>query len=524
MAVAAPIQLRRFASSNPATGEVLREFDCASAEDVNVAVERARAAQISWAKTPVAVRIRMLRSFQRALHSRKDEVAALISAEAGKPQVEALLTEVMVILDAAGFCMREAKRFMRPQKVAHGNPIMKAKKAYLTRIPYGVMAIVSPWNYPFSIPASEVMAALVTGNAVVLKPSEFTPLCALKLKELFDATGLPSDLFQVVIGDGQTGAALTQAKIDKIIFTGSVATGKRIAQSAAARLIPVVLELGGKDPMIVLEDTDLEVATSAAIWGAFMNAGQTCLSVERCYVHRSIFDPFVARCLEKAKALHIGPGSDPQTDVGPLISQQQLRIVESQLNDAVAQGAQVLLGGRRLPELGANFYTPTILTGIDHSMKLMREETFGPLLPIIPFENNDEAVQMANDSDFGLAAIVWTRDRKAGEAIAARLHAGTVMVNDVITCFGISEAPHGGVKQSGIGRTHGRQGLEEMVWSKYVDADLLHGIPKVWWYGYGGNFASQMGGFIDLLFSRNLGMRLRGGIKALGSFRRKGRL
>ena len=514
----------RIASVNPATGETLREFECASADQVNAAVARARAAQPSWAKLPVRDRVRVLREFQKRLHARKREVSELITREAGKPVVEALLTEVVVVLDAARFCMGNAPRFLQPERVPHGNPAMKAKSGRLLRDPWGVVGIISPWNYPFSVPAGETLAALVTGNAVVLKPSEFTPLCALELERLLREAGLPEAVFQVVVGDGSTGAALTESPVDKLVFTGSVATGKRVAQAAAARLIPVVLELGGKDPMVVLDDADLEVVSSAAVWGAFVNAGQTCLSVERCYVHRSLYEKFLEACVEKTEKLRTGNGMDPASDVGPLIHQRQLRIVEAHVEEARARGARLLTGGCLRPELGANFYSPTVLADVTHAMRIMRQETFGPVLPVMPFDDDEEAIHLANDSEFGLAASVWTRDRVRGKALARRIQAGTVMVNDVVSCFGISEAPHGGFKSSGLGRTHGRLGLEEMVRLKYFDSDLLPGMRKVWWYGYGPQFTRQMEGFVDFLFAGSVAQKLRGGLRAAGAYFRAGRL
>ncbi|MGC2731492.1 MAG: aldehyde dehydrogenase family protein, partial [Candidatus Sulfotelmatobacter sp.] len=451
----------------------------------------------------------------------KIEIAEAITREAGKPVAEALTTEVLVVLDAARFLIDNAYRLLRDEPLPHGNLATKLKRGRLLREPYGVVGIISPWNYPFSIPATETLAALVAGNAVVLKPSEFTSLVALELRSLLHAAGVPQDVFQVVIGDGATGTALVHSKIDKLVFTGSVATGKRIAVAAAERLLPVVLELGGKDPMLVLDDADVDVASSAAVWGAFVNAGQTCLSVERCYVHRSLYVDFLRACTEKTKKLRVGPGLDSETDVGPMIHQRQLRIVEAHVEDAVARGARVLTGGSRLPELGENFYKPTVLADVSHEMRIMREETFGPVLPVMAFDSDDEAVRLANDSEYGLAASVWTRDRARGECLARRIHAGTVMVNDVVSCFGISEAPHGGVKSSGMGRAHGRFGLEEMVRLKYIDVDLMPGMKKVWWYDSGMNFLQQMEGFIDLQFARDLATRLRGALNAIGVVGRK---
>lgn len=276
--------------------------------------------------------------------------------------------------------------------------------------------------------------------------------------------------------------------------------------------------------MIVLDDADIDVASSGAVWGAFVNAGQACLSVERCYVHRSVYEPFVDACVRKTKQLRVGPGTNKEIDIGPMIHERQLLNIESQIEDARAQGARVLAGGSRLPDLGTNFYAPTVLVDVTQEMRILREETFGPVLPIMAFDDDDEAVRLANDSEYGLAASVWTRNRPRGEALARRIHAGTVMVNDVVACFGISEAPHGGVKASGIGRTHGKFGLDEMMRTKYLDSDRLPGVKRVWWYGYGEAFSRQMDGFLDLQFSRGLGKRLRGGLKAAGALVRKGRV
>jgi acyl-CoA reductase-like NAD-dependent aldehyde dehydrogenase len=524
MATDLQVALGRVSSVNPATGAVLRQFESASQSEVQAAIARAHQAQRPWNELGVPRRVKVLREFQHLLHEKKSEIAAAITQEAGKPSAEALTTEVLVVLDAVRFLIENAYRLLRDEVIPHGNLATKLKRGWIVREPHGVIGIISPWNYPFSIPATETLAALVAGNAVVLKPSEFTSLVGLELKALLHGAGVPADVFHVVVGDGATGAVLVQSSIDKLVFTGSVATGKRIAAAAAERLLPLVLELGGKDPMLVLDDADVDVASSAAVWGEFVNAGQTCLSVERCYVHRSLYESFLEACADKTRKLHVGNGMDTHTDVGPMIHERQLRIVETQVEDAKGRGARVLAGGSRLRELGANFYAATVLADVTHEMRIMREETFGPVLPVMAFDTDDEAVRLVNDSEYGLAASVWTRDSARGERLARRIHAGTVMVNDVISCFGISEAPHGGVKASGVGRTHGRFGLEEMVRLKYLDTDRMPGMKKVWWYAYGPSFARQMEGFLDMQFARALGVRLRGALRAAGILRRKDQL
>ncbi|MDT8068772.1 MAG: aldehyde dehydrogenase family protein [Terriglobia bacterium] len=505
---------------NPATGELLSEHPIAPADEVRASVLRARAAQPAWNALGINRRIAVLRKFQKLLLRDRESLARKITAEAGKPLVESLLSEVIVALDAARFCAENVHRALRVEAVNHGNPVLR-KRARLIYEPVGVLGIISPWNYPFSTPTTETLAALVTGNTVVLKPSELTPTSALELQRLLHESGVPRDAFAVVLGDGSTGAALIESPIDKLIFTGSVATGKRVAEAAGRRLLPVVLELGGKDPMLVLDDADVEVASSAAVWGAMMNAGQTCLSVERCYVHRKIFDLFVAACAEKILRLKVGNGADPATDVGPLISEKQLQIVESQIEDARSRGAKILAGGKRLTELGPNFYAPTLITGVTSEMRIMQDETFGPVLPIIPFSTDTEAVRLANASEFGLSASVFSKNNTRAETIARQLHAGAVLVNDVVVSFAIPEAPHGGTRVSGIGRTHGLLGMREMLNPKYIATDSIPGMKKVWWYPYGAAFTRQMSAFADLLFSKTSAHRINAAIKSSASLWRR---
>jgi acyl-CoA reductase-like NAD-dependent aldehyde dehydrogenase len=521
MATKAEFTLPRIASVNPATGEVLAELDSAGTAEVRAAIAQARAIQPEWNARGVEKRVRILRRFQSILLARKNDIARRITQETGKPSVEALLTEVLVVLDAARFLIDNAYSILKEEILPQGNLAMKSKVGRVLREAYGVIGIISPWNYPFSIPATETLAALIAGNAVVLKPSELTPLIALELRTILLEAGVPAKAFQVLPGDGATGADLVGGEIDKLVFTGSVATGRRIAEIAGNRLLPVLLELGGKDAMLVLEDADIDVASSGAVWGAFMNAGQTCLSVERCYVHHSLYSAFADACSAKAKKLRVGNGMDPATEIGPLINERQMRVVEAHVEDARQRGARVLTGGLRLPELGPTYFAPTVLTNVDHTMRVMQEETFGPVLPIMTFGDDAEGVRLANDSNFGLAASVWTKDRAHGERIARQIKAGTVMINDAVSCFGISEAPHGGVKGSGMGRAHGRWGLEEMVRPKYIADDRLPRMKKIWWFGYEGGFATEMENFVDFLFAPSIRAKLRAGIRSSGSIFRK---
>jgi succinate-semialdehyde dehydrogenase/glutarate-semialdehyde dehydrogenase len=406
-----------------------------------------------------------------------------------------------VAIDSAGYYAKRAPRLLRPERVAHHNLAVKTKRAWLQYEPYGVIGIISPWNYPFAIPLGEIVPAVAAGNAVVLKPSELTPWCGSLVGEIFAQAGFPPALVQVVQGGGEVGRALVEACPDKVIFTGSVATGRRVAEACARLLIPSVLELGGKDAMIVLSDANLDVASSAAVWGGFTNCGQACLSVERVYVERSIAEKFTELCVAKTQKLKLGHGLDADTEIGPMIRESQVARVEEQLRDAVARGARVRVGGERRPDVGPCFFAPTVVTVVDQSMRLMQEETFGPVLAIAAVENAAEAVRLANDSEFGLGASVWTRDARRGRDIAAQLKCGAVMVNDALSYFGICEAPHGGRGASGWGRTHSRLGLLELVQVKYVDVDRLARRPKPWWFGYDQELVVAADAFLETMFA-----------------------
>jgi acyl-CoA reductase-like NAD-dependent aldehyde dehydrogenase len=414
----------------------------------------------------------------RAIGARAGELADLIHAETGKPEIEAL-SEVVVVLDHLGHLARIAPRELRPRRISPGWVLWK--RAYTVPEPWGVVGVIAPWNFPLLLTAEPVITALMAGNGVVLKPSEYAPFSALRLQELARGVGLPEGLLGVVTGGAATGQALVTGGVDRVVFTGSSATGRRVMAAAAEGLVPVTLELGGKDAAIVLEDADLDRAARGVVWGAFYNAGQACLSVERVYVVEAVHDTFLAKVAARTRELRAGWG--PGTDVGPMVTPFQLAIVEEQLTDALARGARIVVGGGRT-DPASNTLLPTVLMNVDDRMKLMREETFGPLLPVVRVRDQEEAVARVNQGGYGLYASVWTGDRRRGEELALRIRAGGVSVNDVISHWSIPGLPVGGVGESGFGRSRGREGLRELSRLKSVMVDRGGLAREPWWYPY----------------------------------------
>lgn len=502
--------LSRVQSLDPATGEVWQEFESASAEEVRAMVARARVAQKEWAALSFEQRAQYLRKLAELVLARQTEIAQLVTRENGKPTFEALVTEIMPTLDFIRYYLKHGKKLLRPKRVPHANWALKTKRGKIIHEPMGVVGIISPWNYPFMLPLGTIAPALLAGNTVVLKPSEFTPSSARKIAELLEATGLPKDVFTIALGDGATGAALAQCHLDRIIFTGSVATGRKVALAATERFIPVTLELGGSDAMIVLRDADLEHATSGALWGRFMNCGQSCVAAKRIFVEREVFEPFVERLVRKVQQLRLGRGDDPNTDIGPMIRPRQVDVIAAQLQAAVASGAKILCGGKRRADLGPCFFEPTVLVEVTPAMNVMCEETFGPILPVVAVANVEEALRLANDSEFGLSASIWTKDLKRGRTLARRLEAGAVLINDVIAHVGTSEASYGGIKSSGLGRTHGPEGLLDMVRTKFVDTDLVSFLRKPWWFRYNAMLLENFASFSQFLHGRSLWKKIKG--------------
>jgi acyl-CoA reductase-like NAD-dependent aldehyde dehydrogenase len=491
---------------NPATLELVGTVQVAPPEEIAEAVAEARAAQRAWGETTFAERRVVFGRLASAVLDAADEIATTVTAETGKPLLEAYTSELFVGLDNLFWSADNASRVLQPEHL--NSPLyLRHKRSCLRYEPLGAVAVISPWNFPFGIPFTETVTALAAGNAVLLKPSELTPLCGALVGRLCAEAGLPAGLVRVLQGDGETGAALVRAPgISKVFFTGSAAVGREVGAVAGSKLRPVTLELGGKDPMLVLDDADLDRAVEGALWGAFSNCGQVCSGVERIYVARPLFGPFVEELSRRAQALRIGGGGDPASELGPLIAEEQRDRVEELVADAVESGAEVRTGGGR-PQTGLPgwFYEPTVLAGARG--RIDREEIFGPVVTVAPCADDEEAVRLANDSTFGLGASIWTRDLDRAQRLASRLEAGSVWANDVAYSYGVGQASWGGVKQSGHGRTHSKHGLYGCTQVKFVALDSGR-VPVPWWYPYGPDAADGFRGMVDVLYRPGLGPKV----------------
>ena len=487
-------------SYNPATGEEVGRVAQTSADEVRAAVERSREAFHKWKTTSFRERRALIMRAREIILAELDGIAHLISAESGKPFGEAIAMEIAPVLDLMQYFARRTERLLKPRRINIGLYSTMGRYSKVVYHPLGVIGIIPAWNYPLSIPLGEAAMALMAGNSVVVKPSELTPMTGLKIGEIFERAGAPTDLVQVVTGDGRTGAALVDAAPDKIMFTGSVATGKRIAEAAAKNLTPAVFELGGKDPMIVFDDANLELAAGAAVWGAFCNSGQSCSSVERLYVQEAAVEELTKLIVEKTRELKQGTGDREDVSIGAMSSERQIKIVEDHVNAFREAGAKIEIGGKRAiqnPESKIQnlFYEPTVITGATNEMRPMQEETFGPTLPIATFKTEEEAIRLANDSEFGLTASVWTRDYAKGRRVAERIEAGSVCVNEVLYTHGIGQTPWGGFKNSGRGRTHGQEGLMELVQSQHIHVNRFAVLPDAWWMPYSAIAVETFRGF-----------------------------
>jgi len=486
---------------NPATGEIIATVPDMDAHEVAAMAARARAVQPEWEAYGFAGRARVLSRAQKWVMDNANRVIETIVSETGKTYEDAQLAEIGYAGNAFGFWAKEGPKYLTDEAVKSSQVLVKGKKLILRYRPLGLIGVIGPWNYPLTNSFGDCIPALMAGNSVILKPSEVTPLTSLLLAEGLRECGLPENVLQIATGRGATGAALIE-QVDMIMFTGSTRTGKKVAQTAAERLIPASLELGGKDPMIVLSDADVERAANFATYYSMQNAGQTCISIERVYVEEPVYDEFVAKVAEKVNALRVGkPEGFGSVDVGAITFPPQLDTIKAHVADALQKGARVLAGGKEVPGAG-RFYEPTVLVDVDHSMQCMTEETFGPTLPIMKVRDADEAVRLANDSPYGLGASVFSRDTARGEAIARRLDTGAANVNDAMINYTVLELPMGGAKASGLGSRHGAGGIRKYCSQQAIVVTRLGMKKELFMYPYKSRTSKLLGGLFKLLYGR----------------------
>lgn len=511
---------RQTASYDPATGEIIGHVTEHTAVDVERAVTTARKAQPAWAALPVRERAAALLRVRAAIVRQADELAEIICRDNGKTRTDALTDEILPAAAAVDYYANNAERFLADKRLKPGLALLAYKSSRVVRVPFGVVGIISPWNYPFAIPFSEVVMALAAGNTVVLKVATQTQQVGTALARLFQEAGLPSGVFQYVNVPGRVaGPAFLEAGINKLFFTGSVGVGKQLMALAAETLTPVSLELGGNDPMLVCADADLERAADGAVWAGMQNAGQTCGGVERIYVHRDVYHPFLELLGQRVRRLRVGPDRDFDVDVGAITTRAQMETIQEHIQDALRRGATVFAESEA-PK-GGQFLPAMVLTNVNHEMRVLREETFGPVVTVMPVDSMDEAVELANDSNLGLTASVWSRNRRVADQLARRMEAGAVMINDHTMSNGLPETPWGGFKESGIGRTHGELGFSEMTEPQVIVHDYLPGVKKnPWWHPHGRFVYDGMKGLLDMLYAESASKRLVGASRFMRLFAR----
>ena len=471
---------------DPKTGKVFDEVVQTPVQEIPAIYEELVEGQKQWASISLKNRQKLILGIRDWVLNNIEDLALVISQDNGKSNTEAIIAEIYPVIDLIDHFGKKAHHYLEDEKIKLNNLLLWSKKSFLAYQARGPVLVISPWNYPFSIPMGEIIFALLVGNSVLLKASSETPLVGLKMLEILRAAGIPKYAFQVATGPGRTiGKAILEHRWAHISFTGSVKTGKQVMAKAAKHLTPVKMELGGKDPMIVCADADLERAANGAVWGAFTNAGQACASVERVYVEEIVAQKFIDLVVDKTNKLRSYLDSPSDYEVGPMTVKSQYEIVLKHIREAKKKNAPILTGG--LPERRTNgwFIPPTVIIGVDHSFNLMIEETFGPTLPIMVVKDVDEAIELANDSVFGLTASIWTKSRYKGIKLARKIEAGTVCVNDCLYSHGLKETPWMGIKDSGFGVAHSKWGLEEMAQKKHINFDTFPTKRNLWWYPYG---------------------------------------
>lgn len=477
-------------SYNPATLEVVGKVKKFKSIDLEEILKKSRKIQSYWKSVSIKEKKTLLKNLLIYLSKNLEDIAKIISLETGKPKLEAINSDILAGMASVRYSIDFIEEILDPYKIKFKGMKLPLKfmgrSSYIVPKPLGIIGIISPWNFPFGIPFSQIVMAITVGNSIILKPSSETPLTGLKIREIFVKSNFPEDLIQVIPGSGsEIGSALVKSNVDRIIFTGSVEVGKNVMRDAAQKLTPVTLELGGKSPMIVLEDADLERSVNGAIWGSFVNSGQMCAGIKRIYLQEEIFGRFINKLKIKVESLKQGYGwDDPTISIGPLINNKALDEMQNHVKKALEQGAKVLIGGKRNPLLKGYFFEPTILINVKQEMDIVQEEIFGPIVPILTFSSDEEAINLANDTKFGLYGSVWTKDLERGKRIAEKLTMGTISINNHAYTYGIPHTPWGGNKNSGFGRTHGKFGFEELIDLHHIHVDNQRIKEELWWQPY----------------------------------------
>lgn len=499
---------KELGSINPATLEEVGVVNITPPAQVEEMVRKAQSACPAWRDTGLKQRALILKQVQQQLLNHSEEFARLITLEMGRSINESLGLEVMSCIDIMGYYVKNAIKFLGDRRVPLHHLLFKRRKSLLHFEPLGVLGIITPWNWPLLIPMGSIVPALMSGNAVIFKPSELTPILAAKMQKLFVENGVPAEIFQIIQGGAEQGRALINSSVVKVFFTGSTRVGNIIYQLAAQKLKKCVLEMGGSDPAIVCEDADIDFASSGILWGGFSNSGQNCNSIERVFVHHDIFDIFLEKLVSKVKHLRIGNGESSEIDFGPLASPAQLDKMKRIINQSHKAGDEIVTGGHPISTFEGYFFEPTIIIRDASNYQEDMEELFGPIIYITPVSNDEEAITLANNSKYGLASSVWTSNKKRGMQIACCLEAGTVMINDVIVSFGMAEAGWTGIKQSGIGWVHGEKGLDEMVNIKYINREPQDHIQKFWWFHYSKGMIQALKAALQVLYATSFIRRL----------------
>lgn len=496
-------------STSPGTGRRLGEVKTARPEDAPALIERARAAQKSWFAAGLRHRVEMMRRLKDAMHRNMDLFVNTLVAEQGKVAPEAI-SEFLAAIEMVAYYGRVAERALSTRRV-FTTLLVPHHIHWVERHPYGVELVIAPWNFPLVLSIAPIVAALVSGNAVVFKPSEFATQSAEVLMKALTEAGFPHDVFIVAHGHGDLGAALVRAKPNHITFTGSVPTGRKVAAMAGELLIPVTLELGAKDAAVVLEDANLARTAVGVAWGALTTSGQACLSIERVYVQRSVAEPLIEKMKDVIeKYVKLGPSEAASTTMGAITTEVQARIVDEHVQEAVRNGAKVVTGGRRLPDGTGRYFVPTLLSDVKPDMRVLREETFGPVIVVVPFDTDEEAIKLVNEASYGLTASVWTRNRARGMAMLSRLDVGHASLNDHIVAHSIPQLPWGGVKDTGYGRSRGISGLYAVTWEKAISAERFAPLPReLFWYPYTGWKTNLLRRLVKALYAPTLADKIR---------------